>query len=134
LRQGPAGLHDEPAAALVENSIVGIPRAENGNFSAKFLELIQPFEHGGIRIRPEFVAVDRVVGIAGGHFIVARVGKRLAVGDVRHAALQLVAENLSLLGHGAPQEWKQQRTAGLGVRAPVALAQFLRPQPASTRL
>src|ERR1700682_3822419 len=70
-RQGPSRLDHESAASLVENSLVGVPGAVNGDLTMKFPELVEPFEYRRIRIRSELIAVDGVVRIARGHFVVA---------------------------------------------------------------
>jgi hypothetical protein len=100
----------------------------------KFLEIVEPFEHRGRRVRTELVAVDGVVREARGHLVVARIGERLAVGHVRVAPGGAIAEDLTLLGDGAPEERKQRRAPRGGRVAPVALAQVLLRHPAAARL
>src|SRR5450631_2277809 len=76
-RQGPSRLDHESAAALVENSLVGVPGAVNGDPTMKLIELVEPFEYRRIRIRSELIAVDGIVRVTRGHFVVAWIRKRL---------------------------------------------------------
>jgi hypothetical protein len=123
-------LHHQTAALLVENIVVNVPGAIHGNLAAKLVNIVQPFEYGCIRVGTELIAVDGVVGIARGHLVVTRIGKRLAVGYQRHAPQGLIAENLPMLGDSAPQKGEQQR-APLGcARPPIALSQILVGYPA----
>jgi hypothetical protein len=93
------------------------------------MHTIQPFENGGVGIGAELVAIDFGIRISGQHLVVARVGERHAVGDARHAALGLIAEDLSLLGNHAPQERKQCFAPFGNIVAPELASEFIRVSP-----
>ena len=118
LRCAPAGLHQEVAARLVENIVEDSPGPIDGDMSCEFRQLVEPLEHGHIGIRSELIAVNVGIGKSDGHLVVAGIGKSEPVGDVRNAALQLIAEDLPFLRDCSPDEGKQDSTPLFDVIAP----------------
>ena len=123
-RRGPAGLHHQVAAILIEDVGVVLPRSVNRHAAGELGRLVQPFEHADVGIGTKLIAGDRGVGKTHRHFVVTGIGKRNAVGHVGVTTLGAVAEYLALLRHRAPDEWEQQLAALLRRLAPVAALQF----------
>src|SRR4029077_6129304 len=98
----------EAAARLVEDRIEDAPRPIrlDASFEARLAR--EPLEDREVRIGIRIVAVDAGVRRSREHLVVAGVGKILAVGVVREAALRLVSEELAVLRDDAPEE-RQER-------------------------
>jgi hypothetical protein len=85
--------------------------------------MVQPFEDAHVGIWTKLITVDARVRMPRDHFVVAGIGKCLAIRDARDAALVLVAENLPLPGHHTPEEWEKQPAAFGYIVPPILAAQ-----------
>src|SRR5258708_6688453 len=68
-----------------------------------------------------------------GHLVVSRIGEGLSIRDMRHAALVLVAENLSLLCDHSPQEREEYLSTFRHIVTPEFFAQGVGGGPTPAR-
>lgn len=102
--QIPSDLHREVAAIHVEDILVDVPGANDGDVAVEVGLLVEPFEHRDVWVGAVVVRINFRVGETGEHFVVAGIGKGLAVGDASDAAFELIAEELALRGDDTPEK------------------------------
>src|SRR5665213_1607430 len=122
------------AARLVEYIVVYVPGAVDRNAACEFGCLVEPLEHGHVGVRTEFVAVNLGIWEPDRHLVVARIGEGDAVGHMSNAAFGLIAKNLTVRRHRAPNERKQYPATLLGSVAPVFVFERLIFHPAAAVL
>jgi hypothetical protein len=116
-------LYHQAATLAVEDVVETAPSAEHCHPAAQVGNVVQPFEDADVGVGTELVAVDPVVRGAGDYFVVARVRKKLLIGDAGAASQRLVAEELAVLRNRSPQKRKYD-SATLGrVVAPETVEQ-----------